>query len=85
MEQRLQGTDENQMLKGKRSIFSNRIYDLANYYEKLGFMYLFRASVDRKNTSFSSKYSSAVKKAEKEPVRIVNTIEDIERPQRKYN
>ena len=85
MEQRLQGTDENQMLKGKRSIFSNRIYNLANYYEKLGLMYLFRASVDQKNTSFSSKYSSAVKKAEKDLVRIVNRIEDIERPQRKYN
>ena len=59
-------------------IFSNRIYDLANYYEKLGLMYLFQTSVDQKNTSFSSKYSSAVKKAEKELIRIVNRIEDIE-------
>ena len=59
-------------------IFSNRIYDLANYYEKLGLMYLFQGAVDQKNTSFSSKYSSAVKKAEKELVRIVNRIEDIE-------
>ncbi len=59
-------------------IFSNRIYDLANYYEKLGLMYLFQSAVDQKNTSFSSKYSTASKKAEKELIRIVNRIEDIE-------
>ncbi len=59
-------------------IFSNRIYDFANYYEKLGLMYLFQQAVDEKKASFSSKYSSAVKKAEKELGKIVEKIEDME-------
>ena len=59
-------------------IFSNRIYDLSCYYEKLGLMHVFQQAVNEKNTSFSSRYTSAAKKAEKELVRIVGKIEDIE-------
>ena len=59
-------------------IFSNRIYDLACYYEQLGLMHIFQGAINEKNNSYSSKYSKALNKAEKELKRIVKKIEDIE-------
>ena len=59
-------------------IFSNRIYDLANYYENMGLMHVFQQAVNEKNASFSSGYSAAAKKAEKELIRIVRRIEDVD-------
>ncbi|MBO7297181.1 MAG: hypothetical protein J6V39_07960 [Clostridia bacterium] len=59
-------------------IFSNRIYDLACFYEQIGLMHLFQGAINGRTNSFSSKYSSATKKAEKELIRIVKRIEDIE-------
>lgn len=59
-------------------IFSNRIYDLSCYYEKLGLMHVFQQAVNEKNASFSSRYSAAAKKAEKELIRIVRRIEDVD-------
>ena len=57
-------------------IFSNRIYDLACFYEQIGLMHIFQGAVNAKTNSYSSKYSSAAKKAEKELIRIVRRIED---------
>ena len=57
-------------------IFSNRTYDLANYYEKIGLMHVFQAAVNEKTNSFASKYSKASSKAEKELRKIVNKFEN---------
>ena len=59
-------------------IFSNRIYDLSCYYENMGLMHVFQQALNEKNPSFSSKYNSAAKKAEKELLRIVRRIEDVD-------
>ena len=59
-------------------IFSNRIYDLACYYEQLGLMHIFQGAINERNNSYSSKYSKALNKAEKELKRIVKKIEAIE-------
>ena len=56
-------------------IFSNRTYDLANYYEKIGLMHVFQAAVNEKTNSFSSKYNKAASKAEKELGKIVKKFE----------
>ncbi len=58
-------------------IFSNRTYDLANYYEKIGLMHVFQASVNEKNPSFSSKYSKAASRAERELRKIVSELEKV--------
>ena len=57
-------------------IFSNRTYDLANYYSQIGLMHVFQSAVDSKSATFSSKYKSAATKAEKEMIRIMRRIED---------
>ncbi len=57
-------------------IFSNRTYDLANYYDKIGLMHVFQASVNEKNPSFASKYSKAASRAEKELKKIVGKLEN---------
>ena len=59
-------------------IFSNRIYDLACFYEQIGLMHIFQGAVNAKTNSYSSKYSSAAKKAEKELTRIVRRLEETE-------
>ena len=57
-------------------IFSNRTYDLAFYYDKLGLMHVFQNAVDSKNASFSSNYTRAASKAERELRKIVGKLED---------
>ena len=59
-------------------IFSNRTYDLANYYEKIGLMHVFQSAVNDKTNSFSSKYNKAASKAEKELRKLVDKIEKFE-------
>lgn len=59
-------------------IFSNRTYDLANYYDKIGLMHVFQEAVNSKNASFASKYNRAAGKAEKELKKIVSKLENLE-------
>lgn len=57
-------------------IFSNRIYDLSCFYEKIGLMHVFQSAVNERTNSFSSKYSNAVSRAQKELGKIVKKIEN---------
>jgi hypothetical protein len=57
-------------------IFSNRTYDLASYYDKLGLMHVFQNALDSKKPSFSSNYTKAASKAERELRKIVSKLED---------
>ena len=57
-------------------IFSNRTYDLASYYDKLGLMHVFQNALDSKKPSFSSTYTKAASKAERELRKIVGKLED---------
>ena len=59
-------------------IFSNRIYDLSCFYEKIGLMHTFQAAVNAKTNNFASTYQGSLKKAEKELGRIVEKIEEME-------
>lgn len=59
-------------------IFSNRIYDLSCFYEKIGLMHTFQEAINSRTNNFSSNYQSRLKKAEKEIKHIVNKIEDME-------
>lgn len=59
-------------------IFSNRIYDLACFYERIGLMHTFQEAINSKTNNFSSNYQSRLKKAEKEIRHIVGKIEDME-------
>jgi hypothetical protein len=59
-------------------IFSNRTYDLANYYEKIGLMYTFQAAVDAKTSSFASIYNKQVRKAGKELEKIADEYSELE-------
>ena len=59
-------------------IFSNRIYDLSCFYEKIGLMHTFQEAVNSRTNNFSSNYQSRLKKAEKEIRHIVGKIEDME-------
>ncbi len=59
-------------------IFSNRIYDLSCFYEKIGLMHTFQEAINGRTNNFSSNYQSRLKKAEKEIGHIVNKIEDME-------
>ena len=59
-------------------IFSNRIYDLSCFYEKIGLMHTFQEAVNSRTNNFSSNYQSRLKKAEKEIKHIVKKIEDME-------
>ena len=59
-------------------IFSNRTYDLANYYEKLGLMHTFQASVNAKTNSFASSYSKQLRKAQKELEKITDEFSELE-------
>lgn len=59
-------------------IFSNRIYDLSCFYEKIGLMHVFQNAVNEKNNTFSSNYQSSVSRAEKEIAKIVRKFEDID-------
>ena len=57
-------------------IFSNRTYDLVNYYSDLALAGTFQASVSKKTNSFSSSYSSAAKKAERSLKKLIKQFED---------
>ena len=57
-------------------IFSNRTYDLANYYEQMGLMHVFQSAVNSKSNTFASNYTKAKGKAEKEMIRIMKKIEN---------
>ena len=57
-------------------IFSNRTYDLANYYEQMGLMHVFQSAVNSKSNTFASNYKKAKGKAEKEMIRIMKKIEN---------
>ncbi len=59
-------------------IFSNRIYDLSCFYERIGLMHTFQEAINSKTNNFSSNYQSRLKKAEKEIRHIVGKIEDME-------
>lgn len=59
-------------------IFSNRTYDLANYYERIGLMYTFQAAVDSKTSSFASSYNKQVRKATIELAKIADAYSDLE-------
>ena len=59
-------------------IFSNRTYDLANYYEKIGLMYTFQAAVDSKTSSFASSYNKQVRRAGKELEKIADEYSELE-------
>ena len=59
-------------------IFSNRIYDLSCFYERIGLMHTFQEAINGRTNNFSSNYQSRLKKAEKEIGHIVNKIEDME-------
>ena len=59
-------------------IFSNRIYDLSCFYEKIGLMHVFQGAINTRTNNFSSTYKSALTKAEKELERIVRKFEDME-------
>ena len=57
-------------------IFSNRTYDLVNYYSDLALAGTFQTSVSKKTNSFSSSYSSAAKKAERSLKKLIKQFED---------
>ena len=57
-------------------IFSNRTYDLASYYDKLGLMHVFQNAVDSKKASFASNYTKAASKAERELRKIVGKLDN---------
>lgn len=59
-------------------IFSNRTYDLVNYYEKIGLMHAFQDAVNAKTNSFSSTYNKSMKKAERELQKILDKYEDLD-------
>lgn len=59
-------------------IFSNRTYDLANYYEKIGLMHTFQGAVNAKTNNFSSTYSRQLRKADKELEKIVKQFEELD-------
>ena len=59
-------------------IFSNRIYDLSCFYERIGLMHVFQAAINAKTNNFASTYKSSLKKAEKEIERIVRKVDDLE-------
>jgi hypothetical protein len=59
-------------------IFSNRTYDLANYYDKIGLMHVFQDAVNSKSASFASKYTRAAGKAEKELKKLVKKLENLD-------
>ena len=59
-------------------IFSNRTYDLANYYDKIGLMHVFQEAVNSKSATFSSNYKRASSKAEKELKRLVGKLEEVD-------
>lgn len=59
-------------------IFSNRTYDLANYYEKLGLMHSFQAAVNAKTNSFASSYNKQLRKAQKELEKITDEFSELE-------
>ena len=57
-------------------IFSNRTYDLVNYYSELSLAGTFQGAVSKGNNSFSSSYNSASKKAEKALSKLIKKFED---------
>ena len=57
-------------------IFSNRTYDLVNYYSDLGLAGTFQAAVTRGTNSFASNYSKSAAKAEKRLKRLINDFDD---------
>ena len=60
-------------------IFSNRIYDLVNYYTtELNLAGTFQSAVNRGTNSFSSSYSKAASRAEKKLKKLIEQFEDLE-------
>lgn len=57
-------------------IFSNRVYDLANYYSNLGLAGTFQGSVTKGNNSFSSSYAKNISKANKNLKKLISQFED---------
>ena len=57
-------------------IFSNRTYDLVNYYSKLSLAGTFQSAVTRGTNSFSSSYSKSKSKAEKQLKQLISQFDD---------
>ena len=57
-------------------IFSNRVYDLVNYYSTLGLAGTFQGCVSKNNNSFASSYAKAESKATKTLAKLIKQFED---------
>ncbi|MBQ7378356.1 MAG: hypothetical protein IJW70_01600 [Clostridia bacterium] len=57
-------------------IFSNRTYDLVNYYSTLALAGTFQGAVTRGTNSFSSSYSKSASKAEKQLNKLIKQFDD---------
>ena len=57
-------------------IFSNRVYDLVNYYSTLGLAGTFQGCVSRNNNSFASSYSKGQSKATKALGKLIKQFDD---------
>lgn len=57
-------------------IFSNRTYDLVNYYSTLGLAGTFQGCVTRKNNSFASSYSKNENRAKKNLNKLIGQFDD---------